>query len=228
MLFMILHHPKVGVFVIGCEGVAASDKCPRFRRITDGGKDWSEAGRHELSMTNNVNSSQSASDQELDMSGEGRLGRGINLIELVIIVVILAIIGAIAIPKMSRGGDGAGETVLIQDLSILRGAVDAYNSDHPLAQLNSKTSAIALTNALTLYSDANGNTGVNKTGMRIYGPYLKSFPSLPIGTNKNCSAVTVTGSLGAGGYAWYFNGTTFLCNNPAKDMDASGNPYNGY
>ena len=179
-------------------------------------------------MTNNEVSQGGVVDRETDMSGESRVSRRINLIELVIIVVILAIIGAIAIPKMSRGDDGAGDTVLIQDLSILRSAVDAYNSDHPLAQLNSRTSAIALANALTSYSDANGNTGVSKTGRMIYGPYLRSFPSLPVGTNKNCSAVTVTGPLGTGGYAWFFNGTTFLCNNPSKDMDASGNPYNGY
>ena len=55
---------------------------------------------------------------------------GFSLIELVIVVVIIAIIGAIAIPKMSRGAAGAGDSALIQDLSVLRSALDLYQTEN--------------------------------------------------------------------------------------------------
>jgi prepilin-type N-terminal cleavage/methylation domain-containing protein len=167
--------------------------------------------------------------QEQTMSRARKNARGFSLIELVIVVVIIAIIGAIAIPKMSRGASGAADAALIQDLSILRSAVDLYNSEHPTAQLNSSTSVSGLTNALTLYSDSSGNTAASKSGLIIYGPYLKAFPNLPVGTQKNTNTITVgAGPAGTGSFAWYFNGTTFLCNDPTSDTDASGNPYNGY
>jgi type II secretory pathway pseudopilin PulG len=162
------------------------------------------------------------------MSSEPKQARGISLIELAIVVVIIAIIGAIAIPKMSRGEASAADETLIQDLFVLRSAVDHYNSDHPGAPLNGVSSENALINALMLFSDSKGNTAGKKTGAYIYGPYLKAFPSLPIGSNKNSSAVTVSGPVGSGAFGWYFNGTTFLCNDPSTDIDASGNPYNGY
>src|ERR1700722_18474270 len=102
-------------------------------------------------------------DQGERMNRARRNARGFSLIELVIVVVIIAIIGAIAIPKMSRGAQGAGDSAVIQDLSILRGAVDLYNSEHPGAQLSATSTIANVTNALTLYSDINGNTSATKS-----------------------------------------------------------------
>src|SRR5581483_10793813 len=81
----------------------------------------------------------------------GSRRRGFSLIELVIVVVIIAIIGAIAIPKMSRGAAGAAESATIQNLAVMRSAIDLYNSEHPGATLGSSTSATQLLQALTYY-----------------------------------------------------------------------------
>src|SRR5438309_1884374 len=116
--------------------------------------------------------------------------RGFSLIELVIVVVIIAIIGAIAIPKMSRGAQGAGDSALMQDLSILRSAVDLYNAEHPTATLTGTSTSTAVTNALTMYSDALGNTNASKTSVYIYGPYVKTLPALPVGSLKGQSTIT--------------------------------------
>ena len=158
-----------------------------------------------------------------------RNSAGFSLIELVVVIVIIAIIGAIAIPKMSRGSVGAGDSSLIQDLSILRSAVDMYNTEHPTAQLSASSSTTLLTQALTEYSDSAGATfSTSKSTTCIYGPYLKSFPILPVGTNKSQSGITVTGPAGTGAFGWYFDGTSFWANDPTSDVDASGTAYNTY
>jgi len=55
--------------------------------------------------------------------------RGFGLIELVIVVVIIGIIAAIAIPRMSRGSQGAADSALAGNLSVLRNAVDLYQTE---------------------------------------------------------------------------------------------------
>ncbi len=154
---------------------------------------------------------------------------GFSLIELVVVIVIIAIIGAIAIPKMSRGSAGAGDSSLIQDLSILRSGIDMYNAEHPTAQLNAASTAAQVTQALTQYSDSVGATfSTTKTSTCILGPYVKAFPALPVGTNKTQTAVTIAGPAGTGSFGWFFDGTTFYANDPTGDTDAAGTAYNTY
>src|SRR5260221_1363528 len=56
--------------------------------------------------------------------------RGFSLIELMIVAVVLAIVGAIAIPRMSRGAQGACDPGVSQGLAVLRSALDLYQADH--------------------------------------------------------------------------------------------------
>ena len=61
------------------------------------------------------------------MSGERR--RGFTLIELLVVMAIIGTLLAIAVPRYFHSLARARETVLRQDLSILREAIDKYNSD---------------------------------------------------------------------------------------------------
>src|SRR5438477_8520494 len=106
--------------------------------------------------------------------------RGFSLIELVIVVVIIAIIGAIAIPKMSRGAAGASDSSLIQDLAVLRSALDLYATENG----GTYPTAANVTSALLTYSDGSGGLAAAKDATHIYGPYLRSVPALPVGTTR--------------------------------------------
>jgi general secretion pathway protein G len=153
--------------------------------------------------------------------------RGFTLIELVVVVVIIAIIAAIAIPKMSRGSAGANDAAVAQDLSTIRSALDLYQQEHG-GGYPTNASAATFVNQLTQFTTATGDAQATKDGTHIYGPYLKSVPPLPVGTNKGLNTVTVTGPAGTGGFGWYYDGANVWVNDPATDTDTSGTPYNTY
>lgn len=140
-------------------------------------------------------------------------------------VVIIAIIGAIAIPKMSRGSAGANDSAVIQDLSVMRAALDLYSTEHG-GVYPSATAAVV--NQLTTYTDINGNASPTKTTTCIYGPYLKAVPNLPVGTNKGLNTMTTTGPAGTGSFGWFYDGTTIWVNDPSTDTDTYGVSYNTY
>jgi prepilin-type N-terminal cleavage/methylation domain-containing protein len=156
------------------------------------------------------------------MRNKYKAKRGFSLIELVIVVVIIAIIAAIAIPKMSRGAAGANDSATKQDLSQMRSACDLFASEH-----NGTTPATFILQ-LTTYTDINGNNQATKDSTHIYGPYLKTIPTLPVGTNKGLNTVTATGPAGTGTFGWYFDGLTVWVNDPITDTDVSGTAYNTY
>ena len=158
---------------------------------------------------------------------------GFSLIELVIVVVIIAIIGAIAIPKMSRGATGAAESALIQNLSVLRSALDLYQTENTG---NYPTTANVY-NALTQYNDGAGNLSATKTGAFIYGPYLRSVPNLPVGAKKGQNGITDGSAYAAQGATagssanagWlYTPATGQVTANTTTEADAAGKLYNTY
>lgn len=55
--------------------------------------------------------------------------RGFTLIELLVVMAIIGTLLSIAVPRYFRSLEHARETVLKQDLSILREAIDKYNAD---------------------------------------------------------------------------------------------------
>src|SRR2546423_6844881 len=89
---------------------------------------------------------------------------GFSLIELVIVVVIIGIIAAIAIPRMSRGSAGAADSALAQNLSILRNALDMYQTEHN----GSYPGVATFANQLIQYTDATGNSSATKDSTYMY------------------------------------------------------------
>ena len=153
--------------------------------------------------------------------------KAFTLIELVVVVVIIAIIAAIAIPKMSRGSAGAADAALSQDLSTLRAALELYQTEHG-GTYPSSSSVTTFVNQLTQYTDANGNAQATKDTTHIYGPYIKTIPSLPVGTNKGLNTVTNVGPAGTGQFGWYYDGATVWANDPSTDQDIRQVSYNTY
>lgn len=149
--------------------------------------------------------------------------RAFSLIELVIVVVILGIIGAIALPRMSRGAEGAKDAALVADLTLLRQAIDLYQTEHE----GSFPGATTIGDQLTMYTDISGNTSATKTGAYIYGPYLRVIPALKVGTNRGDAGIAAADGAGVG---WIYTAASgsIKANLPDGDVDAAGVKYNTY
>jgi prepilin-type N-terminal cleavage/methylation domain-containing protein len=142
--------------------------------------------------------------------------RAFSLIELVIVVVIIGIIAAIAIPRMSRGATGAAESTLKANLSLLRNALEHFQTEN-----GGNYPAVAnLATALTGFSDGNGAAvaySTSRPATHPYGPYMREIPKLGIGTNKDQNAF---GAAAGAGVAWIYANQEIKANTGNATYDA--------
>lgn len=135
--------------------------------------------------------------------------RGFSLVELVIVVVIVGLLAAIAIPRFSRGAAGATDSALAGDLAVLRNAIEMYAAEHNGVFPEADT----FSDQLTLFSDASGNTNASKTAVFEFGPYLHSVPALKAGTAAGDDGIlavieTPTAETESGNVGWLYNEST--------------------
>jgi len=155
--------------------------------------------------------------------------RGFSLLELVIVVVIIGIVAAIAIPRMSRGTAGASDSAVSGDLAVMRNAVDLFAAEH-----GGKFPTIdKITTQLTKYTDgSNTSDPVDaKDATHLYGPYLRKIPPLPVGANKGKLTFTATApGATAADAGWYYNATSgeIKANCADTEVDAANTAYNTY
>lgn len=111
-----------------------------------------------------------------------------SLIELVIVIVLIGIVSAIAIPRFSAASEKAAANSLKQNLQIVGKALELYAAEH-----NGEYPTIAKIGAqLTTYSDAQGDTSNTKTTQYYLGPYLRDAPTLTVGKRKGQKGISNT------------------------------------
>ena len=114
---------------------------------------------------------------------------GFTLVELVVVVLILGILAAIAVPKIINNADEAQDSGVAQTLSSIRDAVELYKSQANAGGYPEGTSAVIQTKL---------------------GPYIRgtSFPKAKVG-GLNSSDIKVNPSLTVGGaQGWVYDPAT--------------------
>jgi len=179
--------------------------------------------------------------------------KGFTLIELLIVVIIIAILAAIAIPQFSNTTADAQESTLDANLNNLRSAIEMYRVQHnntfPAATAatggdSSKCTAAggtlgtaavntgdALKEQLTMYTDVSGHTCSAGGAGFMYGPYLRDqLPAEPI-SNPPSNAVAVVSAAGAAAApaaatgGWRYNYVTGRIDMNSNANDRRGNGY---
>ncbi|MFQ5413801.1 MAG: type II secretion system protein [Phycisphaerae bacterium] len=110
--------------------------------------------------------------------------RAFSLVELVIVVVIIGMISAIAVPRISQASTSAQRNALLATLSTVRRAIDVYFAEHDqypgYVPGTTTPDGARFVQQLTLYSDAAGATSATYGSPYVYGPYLRApFPVNP-------------------------------------------------
>ncbi len=156
--------------------------------------------------------------------------RAFSLVELVIVIVILGVIGAIAVPRITQGIANAGVNALQRDLQIIRNAIETYAAEHEGKLPTSAAQLVSLTDAA-----GNLDDGTGAAGGYIFGPYLAAAPALPVGSKKGSRAMEVVhdafatppGSTNAG---WWYNAATgeVRANLPTTARALSGQAFNRF
>jgi type II secretion system protein G len=104
--------------------------------------------------------------------------RGFTLVELLVVVIIIAILAAIAIPKFTNASLRSKESSLKGELKMLRDAVELYKNDtggYPLV-LTDLSATTAPANVYNPVSSANMSMVANTWK----GPYVSNVDNDPI------------------------------------------------
>ena len=150
--------------------------------------------------------------------------RGFSMLELVIVIAILGIVAAIAVPRLSRGTDGAADAALKRDLATMRNALELFRAEHNGAL----PPAGDIMPAMLIYSDHTGKTfHSEKNTTQYFGPYLREPPPLPVGRRKGNRELAAVDAVGVG---WIYNASagTIKANTDSDEKDASGTLYSDY
>lgn len=127
---------------------------------------------------------------------------GFTLIEMLVVVIILGILAMIIVPQITVSTEDARKSTLLQNLGIMRNAIETYAAQHrnryPGLYSEANGTALTTTDAeakaamiaqLTQFTDLNGRVQATKDTTYKYGPYIKTN-SLPMNPyNENADVV---------------------------------------
>lgn len=121
---------------------------------------------------------------------------GFSLVELVIVVVIIGVVAAIVVPRVSGASERSKQSALAGNLAMIQACIDRYTAEHQGLTPSQKADGSEDSDSTNFIARLTQTTDVSGTlsSTGIFGPYLRAFPVNPYtrGATLLISA-TVTG-----------------------------------
>jgi prepilin-type N-terminal cleavage/methylation domain-containing protein len=161
-----------------------------------------------------------------------------TLVELLIVVIILAILAAIILPKFSTVTASARATMLMDDLRVLRSQMMVFKAQHngvapgyPGCDTGNSPDGDVLTSHITLVSTAQGLTAPVGTPGFNYGPYMREMPENPINGKKNVLVIADGADFPttpSDQFGWVYQPSTLTFRADSGGTDEAGKAYFEY
>lgn len=119
------------------------------------------------------------------------LDHGFTLLELIVVIVIIGVVAAIAIPRFGLAAENAKLSAMRASAAELQKAIDLYSNDHEgrspahIADWSIDYDQVNLGRRLTEPTDLDGSLGSGS-----FGPYLVAIPANPFGGCGQIRAAT--------------------------------------
>ena len=139
---------------------------------------------------------------------------GFTLVELLVVIIVIAVLAAVAIPRFMNSSLRSKESALHGDLKLVRNAIAMFYADTGAYPYN--FDGLTGANPPTKGLDATGATTTIRAS-DWKGPYLASMPTDPV----SGLGLIYSGSTGS-------NNTIGQVSSSAQGLDTNGIPYADY
>lgn len=156
--------------------------------------------------------------------------------ELLIVIIIVAVLAAVAIPKFANSSNRAKESTLRQQLKLTRAAVDRFYADtgaYPLT-LGHLGMTVATFDGLSS-NGISGGTAMRVPGGRYQGPYLGNqagavsvTPTTGLGASTSTALMCPKDPITGGTFSYTVTGTRATIQSSASGNDSSGRAWSSY